>query len=110
MNSPMMAEGNSTAARVISSPTPKANLAPMETTLRMLAVSFLPQYWAERIKIAPSMPAMNICTTACIWLPTYTPEIASSPNRPIIRLSAKPTAKVIRFCREMGTARAIKVR
>lgn len=35
----------------------------------------------------------------------YTPEMASSPKEPIITLSAKLTAKVTRFCSEMGTAK-----
>ena len=102
--------GNSTATSVVNSPTPRANFTPMETTLRMLSLSFLPQYWAAKIKIAPSMPPTNICTTDWSWPPTYTPEMASSPRDPIITLSAKFTAKVTRFCREMGTASRISDR
>ena len=35
----------------------------------------------------------------------YTPEMAASPKEPIITVSAKLTAKVTRFCSEMGTAK-----
>ncbi len=90
-------------------PTPRANFTPMDTTFRMLPVSFFPQYWAARMRMAPSTPPINICTTVCIWLPTYTPETALSPREPIIRLSAKFTAKVIRFCSDMGIAKVIRV-
>ena len=53
--------GNRNAARVISAPIRTANRTPMDTILRMLTVSRLPQYCAARMRIAPSMPPMNIC-------------------------------------------------
>ncbi len=109
VKSPMISPGNSTVTRLNTAPTAAASFTPMLTTRRMLSVSFLPQYWAASISMAPSTPPMNICTTVCTWPPTYTPEMALSPSRPIIRLSANPTAKVIRFCREMGMASAISV-
>ena len=76
----------------------------------MLWVSFFPQYWAAKIRMAPSMPPTNICSTVWSWPPTYTPEMASSPREPIITLSAKLTAKVTRFCSEIGTASVISDR
>ena len=87
----MIWAGNSTAPRVMSSPTTKANFTPTDTTLRMLPVSFLPQYWAARMRMAPSIPATNICSTCWSCPPTYTPEMALSPSEPIITLSAKFT-------------------
>ena len=106
---PIINPGNKTVTRLNAKPTAAASFTPMLTTRRMLSVSFFPQYWAASISMAPSTPPMNICTTVCTCPPTYTPEMALSPSLPIIRLSAKPTAKVIRFCKEIGIARAISV-
>ena len=62
--------GKLTASKLIKMPTARANFTPMDTTLRMLAVSFFPQYWAANIKMAPSMPPTNICSTDWSWPPT----------------------------------------
>ena len=37
----------------------------MAMILRMLPASRLPQYWAARIRMAPSTPAENICRKVC---------------------------------------------
>ena len=54
--------------------------------------------------MAPDRPPIIIVRKVCTWVPMYTAEMAVSPRVPTMRLSAKPTAKVIRFCREMGMA------
>ena len=97
--------GNSTATKLAKIPTPRANFTPMDTTFRMLAVSRLPQYWAAKIKMAPSMPPTNICTTRLKLAAHTHRKWRLSPSEPIIKLSAKFTPKVMRFCREMGTAK-----
>ena len=100
----MICDGNKNATSVIRTPTSTANRTPIDAIFRILPVSRFPQYWAARIRIAPSMPATNICSTVCSWFPTYTPEIALSPSVPTIRLSAKFTAKVTAFCSAIGMA------
>ena len=45
---------------VSTSPQTIEKCRPIETIRLMLPVSRLPQYWAARIKIAPSMPPENI--------------------------------------------------
>ena len=109
MKIPIICTGNENATSVIRTPIKTAKRTPIDAIFRMLPVSRLPQYWAARIKIAPSMPATNICSSVWSWFPTYTPEIALSPSEPTIRLSAKFTAKVTAFCSAIGIARRISV-
>ena len=109
VNRDTICDGNKNAVTVMTKPMSKANRTPMAAMRRMLFVSRLPQYCAAKMRIAPSMPPMNICNSVCSWLPTYTPEIALSPSVPIITLSARPTAKVTAFCSAIGIASVTSV-
>ena len=53
---------------VTTSPTATANCVPTATMRRMLSVSRLPQYCADRMSIVPPMPPVNICRRVFIWL------------------------------------------
>ena len=109
-NRPRNSSGRSSSTRAKAKDTsPAVHMATPSTRL-MESRSCLPQYWLASTVDPLCTPKINSCTTNSGMLASVTAAIGISPSRPTIKVSAIPSALVIRFCSTMGAASAATCR